>query len=157
MNSSLFYPSLLVLHLIGLTLMAGTTVVNAVSLRSYWKLLNADKQQANAVLQLVTKLARPIGIGAALLIFTGLGLMILTHGAFGEQTWFRIKFALVIVLIANTLLFGRRQIGRLVKKVDILVHQADETESIRRNIAVFHSIQFLIFFVIIILSVFKFN
>lgn len=157
MNSSLFYPSLVVLHLIGLTLMAGTSTINAIALQTYWKYLPIEKQKADVVLQFLAKLARPIGIGAGLLVLTGLGLMMLTHGVYGEQTWFRIKFALVILLVANTIIFGRRQTGKLIKKAAATKVAGDQIASIRKNLTVFNLLQFLIFLAIMILSVFKFN
>jgi hypothetical protein len=57
-------------------------------------------------LQVSAKFSRLIGIGAALLILTGFGMMILTKGVFGQQGWFRIKFGLVILLIGSGEGFG---------------------------------------------------
>lgn len=155
MNTAYFYPAILTLHLTGLTIMAGTTLIELVGYRTYWKLSESDPQKANGVLQLLAKLARPIGIGAALLILTGIGLMALTQGAWGEQTWFRIKFGLVIVLIANSLFFGRRQGSALLKTIH--GNEPGKISVIRRNLVIFHTLQLSIFFIIILLSVFKFN
>ncbi|PUZ27666.1 Predicted membrane protein [Chitinophaga costaii] len=158
MNTLYFYPAILTLHLAGLTLMAGTTLIEFVGYRTYWKLSENDKDQASGVLQLLSKLARPIGIGAALLILTGICMMALTHGVFGEQTWFRVKFGLVIILIANSLFFGRRQGNALIKTTQVTEPgTAIKIMSIKRNLKIFHVLQLLIFFTIVLFSVFKFN
>lgn len=157
MNNYL-YPSFLILHLTGLTIMAGTTLVDLIGYRVYWKLYDNNKEKAEGMLQFLAKLARPVGIGAALLILTGLGMMVLTHGIFGEQTWFRIKFGLVILLIANSLLFGRRQGAALRKAVATNEVQPPlAVAKIKNNLNLFHFTQLLIFLTIIFLSVFKFN
>lgn len=158
MNSSVFYPSFLILHLVGLTLMAGTTIIDFVGHHTYWKMQQHDQARAAGVLQLLSKFSRFIGIGAALLIFTGIGMMAVTHGVFGEQTWFRVKFGIVIVLIANSLFIGRRQALKLRKLVDD--HPADLIQKIaqvRINLNRFYILQLILFFSIIFLSVFKFN
>ncbi|MCW3117784.1 MAG: hypothetical protein JWM28_1866 [Chitinophagaceae bacterium] len=158
MSSSIFYATFLILHLIGLTIMAGTTLIDLIGYRTYWKYHDHNKDKSDAILQLLAKLARPVGIGAALLVFSGLGMMVITHGIFGEQIWFRIKFGLVIILIANNLLFGRRQGAALKKAVSINeASPAWKVEKIKKNMNLFHFSQLLIFLVIIFLSVFKFN
>lgn len=157
MNTYL-YPSFLILHLTGLTIMAGTTLIDLIGYRTYWKFYDNNKEKAEGMLQFLAKLARPVGIGAALLILTGFGMMVLTHGVFGEQTWFRIKFGLVILLIANNLLIGRRLGAALRKAIT-----ANEVQlplvvaKIKKNLNLFHFTQLLIFLTIIFLSVFKFN
>ena len=158
MHASYFYPAILTLHLTGLTIMAGTTLIEFVGYRFYWKIFERDTGKGDGVLQLLSKLARPIGIGAGLLIVTGIGMMALTHGAFGEHTWFRIKFGLVIVLIANSLFFGRRQGKALIKTTNANdAYTSGKIRSIRSNLAIFHALQLSLFFAIILLSVFKFN
>jgi uncharacterized membrane protein SirB2 len=138
--------------------MAGTTLVDLIGYRTYWKFYDNNKEKAEGMLQFLAKLSRPVGIGAALLIFTGLGMMVITHGIFGEQTWFRIKFGLVIILIANNLLVGRRLGAALRKPVVANQVQLPLTMArIKKNLTVLHIIQLLIFLTIIFLSVFKFN
>ena len=108
--------TLLALHLMALVLMAGTTLIDFVTLRSFWKLSSsALHEKAIGLLEATASFSRLIGIGAAALIITGLAMMAVTRGVFGEQLWFRIKFALVIILVANALFVGRRQGQRLRK------------------------------------------
>lgn len=158
MNTSIIYHSFLILHLTGLTIMAGTTLIDYIGHQTFWKLYKQEKDKSTAVLQLLNKFSRLIGIGAALLVLTGIGMMALTHGVFGEQLWFRIKFGLVIILIANGLFIGRR-LGIKLRKL-INDNESDlvlKTDSIKTSLNWFHLAQLLIFFTIIFLSVFKFN
>ena len=151
--------TLLALHLISLILMAGTTLIDFVTLRSFWKLFNgAQKEKAMGILEATASFSRLAGIGAAVLIVTGLLMMVVTRGVFGEQLWFRIKFALVIILIANTLFIGRRQEQRLRKNMLPGEQQSSVPLAIiRKNLNRFYLSQLLIFVVIIFLSIFKFN
>ncbi len=105
---STLFPVCLTLHLIALTLMAGTTLVDFMAYQSLWKIITDKKELSTGLLQLMAKLPRIIGIGAGVLVLSGIGMMALTNGVFGEQLWFRIKFGLVVLLMLNGLLVGRR-------------------------------------------------
>ena len=156
MNS--LFPTFLTLHLTALTLMAGTTLVDFMAYRSLWQIINRDKELSIGLLQLMAKLPRIIGIGAAILVLTGIGMMALTHGVFGEQLWFRIKFGLVLLLIGNGLLVGRR-LGKKLRKLlaDNGPVLTEQVNVIRGSLTRFHLMQLSIFFIIIFLSAFKFN
>lgn len=159
MNTLTLLQALLVLHLSGLVIMAGTTFVDYTIFKTFWKQFNLDQEKSQGILQATSKSSRWIGIGAALLVFTGIGMMAITHGVFGEQTWFRIKFALVVILVLNGILTGRRQ-GTKLRKVmaaDGVVNISLQAESIKAKLNVFFAIQLSLFLMIIFLSVFKFN
>lgn len=155
-----FYHLVLVLHIIGLTMMAGATLTDYVVFRQFWKYFSIDQQKAFTIREAVSKVPVVIRIGAALLILSGITMMALTKGVFGEQIWFRIKFALVLVVIANALLVGRRQGIRLNS---ILAAGATGNDAvaklagIKNNINVFHLSQLACFTTIFVLSVFRFN
>jgi len=158
MSLSTMLSIFLTIHLIALTVMAGTTLIDFLSYRTFWKHFSRKSEQSVGILEVLDKFSRVAGIGAALLIISGVGMMAVTRGVFGEHLWFRIKFALVIVLIANGLLGGRRQSGRL-RKV-IAVNGPDlraQTAIIRSRLNRFHVLQLCILVTIIFLSVFKFN
>lgn len=158
MNSFNLLQTFLVLHLTGLILMAGTTFVDYITFKTFWKQFGLDRERSLGLLEATGKFSRLIGIGAALLIVTGIGMMAITKGVFGEQLWFRIKFALVIVIIANALLNGRRLGLKLRKTIaDGGVNATFQTESFRTRLNWFHLIQLVVFLAIIFLSVFKFN
>jgi hypothetical protein len=164
MNIAYFLPTLLTLHLTALIIMAGTTFIDYLAFQTFWELFDQDKERSAGVLQATARFSRLLGIAAAVLILTGIGMMAVTHGVFGEQLWFRIKFVLVLGLIANGLLGGRRQGVKLRKLIPIdgpaPTHNPDymvQISRIRTNLNRFHIAQLFIFFIIIILSVFKFN
>lgn len=151
-----FYPLALVLHLTGLTLLAGTTLIDYVVFRKFWKRFRSAPGEGLAILQ-VQALFQPFIIaGLLLLILSGVAMMGLTRGVFGEQVWFRVKFGLLLVIVANGILVGRRlaaRLRRLAKEEGGLLQVA----GMRRPLAWFHAVQLTCFAVIIVLSVFKFN
>jgi hypothetical protein len=151
------FPTCLVLHLTALVLMAGTTLVDYLAYSSLWKSFEQEERPI-ALLNMMTKLPRVAGVGAALLILTGIGMMALTHGVFGEQLWFRIKFGLVILVILNSLFVGRREGVKLRRMLNAGIPLiTGEVNRIRIALTRFHLSQLLLFLFIIFLSVFKFN
>ena len=145
------------LHLVGLTMFAGTMLTSYVVDRTFWKQLPQDKSRATALLGSAAKFQRFIGIGAALLILTGLGMMILTQGVFGQMLWFRIKFAIVIILIINGLVFGRRLGMSLGKSLQQdLATDSHVFTAIRSKFGYFYTAQLLLILTVITLSALKF-
>lgn len=158
MTITYLLPALLSLHLIALILMAGTTLIDFVTVRGFWRLFEKQKEKAFGLLEATTAYSRIIGIGAAILIITGFGMMFITHGVFGEQLWFRIKFVFVLLLVANGIFIGRRLSLRLRRTVSVTDQiNPDGIMQVRKNLYRFHISQLLIFIVIIFLSIFKFN
>ena len=158
MTITYLLPALLSLHLIALILMAGTTLIDFVTVRGFWRLFEKQKEKAFGLLEATTAYSRIIGIGAAILIITGFGMMFITHGVFGEQLWFRIKFVFVLLLVANGIFIGRRLGLRLRRTVSVTDQiNPDGIIQVRKNLYRFHISQLLIFIVIIFLSIFKFN
>jgi uncharacterized membrane protein len=152
------YPLFLTLHLTALTVMAGTTLIDYIAYQTFWKLFDQKNEVPIDLLQLMNKLPRFLGIGAAVIITTGIGMMVLTHGVYGEQLWFRIKFGLVVLIVLNGLLVGRGQGMKLRKLLNEDI--ADVTGKIGRvriTLNRFHLMQLTMFLAIIFLSVFKFN
>lgn len=158
MNTSTFLPALLVLHLTGLTIMAGTTLIDFTIFKTFWKYFDKNTEKSKGVLAGTSKSSRLIGIGAALLVITGIGMMALTHGVFGEQLWFRIKIGIVLILMLNGIIFGRRQgekLRAIINKDG--AYLTEQVNRIKTNLNIFFAIQLALFFSIVFLSVFKFN
>jgi uncharacterized membrane protein len=152
------YPVFLTLHLTALTVMAGTTLIDYIAYQTFWKLFDQKNEVPVDLLQLMNKLPRFLGIGAAVIITTGIGMMVLTHGVYGEQLWFRIKFALVVLIILNGLLVGRGQGMKLRKLLnEDIADVTGEIGRVRVTLNRFHIMQLTMFLSIIFLSVFKFN
>jgi hypothetical protein len=158
MNKLILLQIFLVLHLTGLTLMAGTTVAEFITFRNFAKIYDSERQRSLSLLELLEKLSMLLGLGAALLILSGIGLFTVTGGAFAHQIWFKIKLTLILVLILNGFLVGSSQ--ELKLKNIINANGTDYDGQIKwpiLNIKIFYLVQMGIFFVIMILSVFKFG
>lgn len=153
MNTMILLNIFLIAHLTGLALMAGTTVADTVTFNTFSKGFQRDGRPSLTLLALMDKFSALLGIGAALLIISGTGMMVITHGAFAHQIWFKIKLALILTLILNGFLFGGRQKLKLKRNLDT----RDQAERVMRNIQLFFLVQLAIFLTIILLSIFKFN
>ncbi|HTD41094.1 MAG TPA: hypothetical protein VK671_10775 [Mucilaginibacter sp.] len=158
MNTMILLNIFLIIHLTGLALMAGTTVVDTVAFRFFSKSLEKERERSLNLLELMGKLEALLGIGAALLIISGTGMMIITHGAFAHQIWFKIKLTLILTLILNGFIVG----GRQKSKLDASIHKNSpdfdiQTKQAVRNIKTFYLVQLGLFLTIILLSVFKFS
>src|SRR5688500_3201717 len=154
------YQIALVTHIVGLSTMAGTTFASYVLTKQFWNQYASDKSKATAIHNAGLKFTMLFGLGIVLLILSGVAMMVITRGAFGEQLWFRIKFGLIIAVIINGLAVGRRQGSRLTKILSEKAPEATSNEKllgIKSNIRWFHISQMIFFFIIFTLSVFKFN
>jgi hypothetical protein len=152
------FPTLLMLHLIALVVMAGTTVVDFVIYQSFWKLLPHQKEQAAGILEATANFPRLIGIGAGLLIFTGAAMIGLTHGVLAQQLWFHIKVIFVLLLIANGAFNGNRLNAKLRSIISLNAPElAAQMLNLRGRLRTFYLLQFCIFLIIIFLSAYKFN
>jgi uncharacterized membrane protein SirB2 len=106
----------------------------------------------------MSRLAIVLAIGGGLLLVSGIGLMAVTHGIFMHQLWFKIKLALILILLLNGFLIGNRQIAKLKKGLKQRTAHTDQLVNgaiLRLNI--FYLLQLAIFLFIIILAVFKVN
>lgn len=158
MNYSLILQLCLILHLIGLTLMAGTTVVDFIIFNNFYTKFNAQKDKALAFLEIMPKLSILTIVGGILLIVSGTGLFIVTQGVFAEQFWFRLKGCLILIIVLNGIFFGGKQ-GLKLKNI-IKENGHDLNSSIHEvglKLKLFYIVQAAIFFCIIVLAIFKFN
>jgi uncharacterized membrane protein SirB2 len=150
----------LLFHIVGITCMAGATLVDFLLTKKFWDQYEMDKSKALAVRNALGSIPSLMIAGILLLILSGVGMMAITQGVFGEQIWFKIKFALVIIVILNGILVGRKQGVRLNA---VLLKNSDESDlspelkKIRKRVNLFHISQLFLFLTIFILSVFKFN
>jgi len=154
------YPAALVLHIIGITVMGGATVVDYLGFRTFWATLLHDKPRAIVHLQTGTLYQRLMGIGMLLIIISGVTMMVFMHAVWGQQMWFKIKFALLFIVIINGLGIRRMLGSKLNKSIHSINAETEMTltfSKIRRNISLVHGLQFILFVAIFILSVFKFN
>lgn len=140
----MFYHLLLIVHIAGFLLMAGTTLAECILFFP----LRRHPAKATAVLPIVHTLSIALPIGAPLLLLSGAGLLWLTGGAFLAQRWMLVKLVLVALLPLNGFTIGLAQEKRL--KANINAHTL-------RNMHLFYASQLLIFVIILVLAVFKFQ
>jgi hypothetical protein len=147
----------LVLHIAGFTMMAGIVVADAAISRRLNRYLLSDKPRAITLLESTAGFPRLIGLGAALLLLTGIGMVVLFKGVVAYMLWFRIKMVLVVLVALNGSLLLRRQADRLK---DLLTKNtnSDNTRilALKRTMGFFLGIELLLFLTIFILSVFQF-
>lgn len=152
-----YLQGLVVFHLTGLILFAGTSLAGQSALRQFWKQYDLDKTKAAIVLQARAKFPVLMGVGFGLIILSGVGMMAITHGSFGEQLWFRIKFGLVLIVLITGII-ERKQTSKLAKTVaNTEKGFSEKAKLIKRNLRLLQYTQLLLLFLIVLLSVFKFN
>lgn len=153
----------------GITLMAGTTLVEYLLLKHYWKLYTSDGPKAIATNENGFNFHLLVNIGIILLILSGVTMLVITQGVFGKQIWFQIKIGLIIVIAINGSVIGRRQdvkLKRLISPEKLKFHQdhplAQENRKenlmkVKNRLDLFYISQLCMFIIIFTLSVFKFN
>lgn len=148
---------LLVMHICGLTLMAGTTVTAFVTFRAFIKKLKKEDEGSTGLLKLLSNLAPVKGIGGILLILSGVGLMIITHGVFLQMLWLQFKLFLILLLPLNEILIGNRQLKKLNAA---FINSSPDSTVIKMTIppmTISYTVQLALFCGIIVLAVFKFT
>lgn len=158
--SATFYNAALVLHIIGIVLMAGASFIDFVTFSAFSKAYTTDTIKASVLEDYLYKLQRFLGIGMLLILISGITMMVKLHAVWGAQLWFRIKMGLLLLVILNGLGL-RRMLGNRLKKV--MQHDVLDTGNntgwikIKRNFTAVQLVQLLLFIVIFTLSVFKFS
>jgi hypothetical protein len=157
MASQLILQGFLLLHIVGIVLFIGTCVTDFVTHNQFWKQYKQDKIMAQAVLQVTAKFPMLMGIGFGIIILSGIGMMAITHGVFGEQLWFRIKFGLIVAIIILRLARRKQAIGFRKTLANNEDSNMLKMQIHKKSLTLFHYIQLTLLLAIIILSVFKFN
>jgi len=149
MNMYLFS---LFIHITGISIAGGTTFISFLVNRRFWKAYGTNRVKALTLVELSSRFPRITGLGIGLLILSGMYIMFLTKGAFGEQLWFRIKIVLVVLVIIFNIV-----INILEKRVKGMVTAEVDAGMIRRKITNYYLLQLFLFLTIFVLGVFKFN
>jgi hypothetical protein len=153
------YKLFLVTHIVGVTIMAGTTFVDFVLFNYFWKTYSSDKSQGTVLEKALSGLQKFMGIGMLLIILSGIGMMFYLHQVWGQQLWFRIKMGILLLIIFNGLGL-RRMLGSKLRKLLTEASQGMRDEQlykVKSNMRIVHILQMLFFVTIFFLSVFKFN
>jgi uncharacterized membrane protein len=159
MNSGQLLHFSLVFHIIGMAIVGGSTLVAFVVQNQFWKQYEQDTGKGIAVMVAAAKVPRITMIGLSLLILSGMSMMIITHGAFGAQLWFKVKMIVLLIIIINALIL--RNNGVMLKRLvteDINGREMNpELTSAKWRIRIFYLIQLSLIVTIFVLSIFKFN
>jgi hypothetical protein len=153
------YNIALVTHVVGITLAAGATVFDFVIVSIHGQ--NRSKSILDIFVSetIHNKVSRLIGVGMLLIILSGIGMMAFLHGVWGQQTWFRIKMIILVIIVVNAIVV-RRLLGirfqKMLQAEDVEV-ASQQLLDVRRNIRIVQIVQMLLFVTIFVLSIFKFN
>jgi NADH:ubiquinone oxidoreductase subunit 6 (subunit J) len=137
-------------------MMAGSVLADFSILRRLNKYLLADKQKAVTILEGPAKLPVLIGVGAALLILTGVGMVSIFRESVTSMLWFRVKMILVLLVLLNGIVLARPGAVRLKTT---LLHNTEQDnrriEGLGKNLRNIYILQLVLFLSIFILSVFR--
>ena len=147
----------LMLHIIGIVVIAGTTFSNYFISKQFWNYINADRQRAIIINSTTLLFGQLTGIGGGVTIISGLAMVAVLHGAITSQLWFHIKMLLVLTIILNATFFARR----LNKKLQQFLSANDTTinvfDAVKLKMNIYYAIQFILLIIIFVLSEFKFS
>ena len=160
MNSGQLLHFSLVFHIIGLTIVGGSTLVAFVLQNQFWRQYEQDASKAIGVMVANAKVPRITMIGLLLLILSGMSMMIITQGAFGAQLWFKVKMIILLIIIINAVILSRKLGVTLKRLISEDTHGKEiksELTSAKWKIRIFFLLQLSLIVTIFVLSVFKFN
>ncbi|WP_431210273.1 hypothetical protein ACQ86N_30130 [Puia sp. P3] len=143
-RTQLILRILLPLHLTGLILMAGTTIID------YFAFLTINETKSSDLISLTSKFGSLVRTGAIILITTGITMFILSKNLW-QQPLFRLKLALAITLVLHGMLVGNRQATRF--RTLITQQNTQDLQSLTSTLNRFYVIQLTLFFIIIFVSV----
>ncbi|MGF7081494.1 hypothetical protein [Mucilaginibacter sp. UYCu711] len=158
MNILMLRQLLLIAHLTGFVLMAGTTVTEFVAYRILIFQFKFNGEVVGGIRRLMSGLTTVLTAGGILLTLSGIGLTWITGGIFLHQLWLQSKLLLVVVLALNGIFFGGKQLKQIennLSKKNIDAGEKVSGKVIKLNI--FYIIQIAIFFAIVTLAVCKLN
>ncbi|HEV2478379.1 MAG TPA: hypothetical protein VGS79_01895 [Puia sp.] len=152
-------PLGLVLHISGITLMAGTFFAGFLTNRQLWKYLPYNKDQALSIARATSRFRITQAIGGGLILVGGIAMMMAVHGVFMHQSWFKVKLGLLGLLILNMIVVERPAAKRLKQMLSGENRQIDPATltATQRTLGIFNALQLALFLAIFILSSYKFN
>jgi len=149
---------LLVIHISGLVLIAGSTVTRWVVFRAFVKSVATTREGSTSLLKILGGLGAMFRLGAIVLVLSGISLMWITQGVYLHQLWLQIKLWLILLLPLTEVLVGNRQL----KKLDTAFSEINaDVDSIVKaavpKLNMSYAAQLLLFLAIISLAIFKIN
>jgi hypothetical protein len=169
MSFQLILESLLVLHLVGIVLMAGITLFHFFTLSSLNKHLLTDRDKSMSLLEEFIRLSPWIGIGGMLIILSGTGMVWELKEGVTQALWFKCKMPLVAIMILNAAwlskrfshqlqhLLGVSRMGGLSTDASAAIAPENALQQAQFKLRMIYTIQVLLMLVIFTLSIFKFR
>ena len=159
----------LIIHIVGITLMAGTTLVEYLLTKHFWKLYASDRSKAITSNENGFNFHLLVNIGVIMLILSGVTMLVVFQGAFAKQIWFQIKIGLIIIIAINGSVFGRGQDMKLKRLISLeklnfqhrhspgQENREEDLTRVKHRLDLFYISQLSMFLTVFTLSVFKFN
>jgi uncharacterized membrane protein len=160
MNTFNIFQPALVLHITGIVMMVGVTLADFSAYSQLKRFIPHEKERAIHLYRAARYFPLLMGIGGVLIVLSGITMMVAVKGVFMGQLWFRIKLAVLLLIIANFLLTGRSsqiQLRKWLAAPAEVVGGEPGITAITKRLTLFYSIQLAFFGLIFILSVFRFN
>ena len=150
------YNAALVIHMVGITIMAGTTFLDFFTFRVFRAAFLANDGRQFAMAGYLNSLQKFLGIGMLVILASGVAMMVELHQVWGVQLWFRVKMAVLLLIIINGL-GARRAIGKRLSQALTDGSLKTHWRAANWNFNLVQLIQMLFFLIIYVLSIFKFN
>lgn len=156
MKTYLIVSLLLALHLSGIVMMAGATLMDYITFRTFWAFADVGDNRGIGLLQLMVKYGDFIRAGGAVIIITGLAMFAIDKGARENELWFRVKMVLVFLLVVNGMFAGNKYGEAFRKEIagngpDFTLHSSAQRVALGR----FYIVQLSLFLLIILASTIK--
>ena len=153
------YLILKTLHVLAFIIGIGITLANIIAYNQFWKIYEQDHAQGIAAFTIIRSFLMAGSLSMIVLLLSGIGMLAIAYLSFVQVLWFQIKLGLIALIFVNGFTLGRTS----AMKVQALIEGKSSTASpaevsaIQSRTRLFFSLQLLIFFIIVILSVFRFN
>lgn len=144
---------LMALHIAGIVIMAGTTLVDYLTFKTFWKLAEHGDNRSLGLVPLMEKYGALIRAGAVTLMLTGLAMLILQKNDWTHQFWFKVKLVLFFLSLLNGMFVGNTLGHNFRKMVTSSVPDLPRhTMQVRKSLNLFYPVQLTFFFLTISVS-----
>ena len=152
------YLILKTLHIIAFIIGIGVTFANLIAYNHFFKIYEQDHAKGVAVFGVIQGFFKAGSLSMIVLLLAGLSMLAIADWSFSQLLWFQVKLGLIILIFVNGFTVGRTS----AMKVQALIQGKNTTtdraglSAIQSRTRLFFSLQLLIFFSIVIVSVFRF-
>jgi hypothetical protein len=145
------------IHVAGFILGIGVMLSATVAFKHFWALYDTNKVQGIAAFKAFGNVQKFGMIGLLLVLAGGISMFALSDWAFWDMLWFKIKMALVVIMLVNGFTFGRTSTLALQSFLKSGSTDANRARELQSKVRMFQLLQISIFAAIILLSVFRFS